>query len=329
MATSFILERNSKVKTPPAVTLDNITLSSSVWEIQGMKTQISACNISNSQFIFTPLFVGQDYGFKFLVYITKTQIGKLTFAYTSAHISHSEVLGPLRLTKGGTILSVNSSVELYKVAFKLNQQDEERVFYATSGSHVEMSQCIFFKNSVHETTLLINGSSKMFATDCHFVQNAGTSSGAVSINGGSYGTFAMCNFSSNQAGSNGGSGGAISVIDNSHIHVSKSFFTENNACYGGSIYVGFNSSMTVEKSVFNNNTARCTASSTRPAARIGAAIAAMYYAHVHISNSSFTANYACMGGGIYVRFNSTMTVEKSIFSHNSATGPYDITVTYN
>ena len=219
-----------------------------------------------------------------------------------------------------------------------------------SVQHLTVEKCTFLGTEFSGTALTISESNADI-TDTEFLSNTqgtfrdgiqflsihlgSTVGGAVIITHSNV-TIDECLFEDNEASK----GGAVYVKQASDVVVKISNFYSNAAldcdtelCYGGALYLEESSSVSVHDCRFENNTSqgnggvaavinatltisRCYASDNN-ASSFGGVISTEKGGTVTIVDSNFTRNDA-NGGGVISALESTVIIDHSRFSHNSA-----------
>lgn len=178
-------------------------------------------------------------------------------------------------------------------------------------------------------------------TNSNFTSNAANSAGAIycetdcglSITGGNFNTNtatgsggAIYNLSTglftiNNAtfdGNTAGLGGAIRAGSNANVNITNSVFNNNSnssaVTGGGAINFG-SGNLTIDNTVFTNNQSNANSAGGGVLRKTGTGVTT-------ITNSIFKSNQASRGGVISSNTGSapTMTIDRSIFESNSATG---------
>ena len=260
-------------------------------------------------------------------------------------VSRDDTYNSTSIECGGPFINFNfssvHSVHITGLTFSGCETTTESV------QHLTVENCTFLGTEFSGTALTISESNADII-DTEFLSNTkgtfrdgiqfylgSTVGGAVVITHSNV-TINECLFEDNEASK----GGAVYVRQASDVVVKNSDFYSNAAldcdglCYGGALYLEGSSSMTVHDCMFENNTSEddggvaavinatltishCYAADN-DASSFGGAIRTENGGTVTIVDCNFTRNSANGGGVISALQESTVVIDRSRFSYNSA-----------
>jgi CSLREA domain-containing protein len=212
-----------------------------------------------------------------------------------------------------------------------------RVFSVDSGSSLHIDKLTIRHGYAENSGGGIQNLGTLIVMDSILSGNLGASGGAV-LNSGFTGIVRSV-FSNNMADSSqgGGSGGGIANSGGT-VLVDRSKFEDNYASYGGGGIANYNGAVAVTNTTLTNNRARygggiLNASTSSPntlnivsstlseniAFNDGGGIFGYYSeGDIKVTNSTFSGNKANIGGGIRAGDKTTLYLESSTFTQNSA-----------
>ena len=226
---------------------------------------------------------------------------------------------------GGAVCVIdNSHLTMHQCIFKENTATYVGGATYIQNSHSLFESCIFEKNKVNSVQQNANGgaisatgaNTDITIKQCLFKGNTATYSGGAIKMQRTRGIFVNCTFEKNSVESSLQSvdfGGAVCVIDNSHLTMHQCIFKENTATYvGGATYIQ-NSHSLFESCIFEKNKVN----SVQQNANGGAISATGANTDITIKQCLFKGNTATyLGGATHIQ-NSHSLFESCIFEKNN------------
>ena len=252
-------------------------------------------------------------------------------------ISNSAFVNNSATSGGGAIYAsnriLNDAVEMHITHSEF--RDNSVVSRVTGGGaisindeNITISNSVFMNNSatsdggaIYASNLVKNDAVEMHITQSSFINNrADTSGGAIALSDSIQ--INQCSFVNNTAKRGGGA--ILTIRDNSSVSVSESAFNLNSASYCGVFQIsGVSHNVKLTKSIFAQNRARGDSDFERVLNGRGerddiAGIMCVRNASISVLKSEFSQNSATGYGGVLYVDDSKVNIRESAFYDNSA-----------